>query len=357
VRFVSHEQQPLDQTVERFHGLAQDDSIELIMHLHRYALAARAAQGQRVLDFGAGDGYGANLLAAVAQEVTALDVDAAEMDAAHQRYQAPNLTFAAGGIDALERLPPGSFDLVVCFEVLEHVAGPDQERLVAALARARAQGGLLLLSTPNKQVKDRIYEQLPSWRNPFHVRELTRDELETLLTRHLGPVTIVPQLVEVASAIGLPGAATVEVPAAAAWVNIAIAGDARVLEGSPGVQLPRRLDLLERELVRAEAQATEASSLQARSEALQARSEALRDQLASECREHDRTRATLARVRDEAMTSAAEASRLRTELDRLREDVHALKSRLAVRAALLVDRVPGIKRQLSRLGRLVVPRE
>jgi SAM-dependent methyltransferase len=335
---------------ERFHGLAQDDSIELLMHLHRYRLVRQAATGRRVLDFGAGDGYGAQLLAEVASEVTAIDADAAEMKAARERYQASNLTFEAGGIDSLERVPAASFDVVVCFEVLEHVGAPEQERLVAALARARAPGGLLVLSTPDKDVKERIYEQLPSWRNPFHVRELPRAELDALLTRHFGPVTIVPQVAEIASVIGLAGAAAVELPPAAAWVNVAIAGDPRSLDGAPAVTLPRRFTLLERELVRADVQATAAR-------ALSARSEAVTQQLALERKEHDRTRATLARVRDEALASAGEAARLRAAIDQLRGDLHALQSRLAVRAALVVDKVPAIKRQLSRLGRLVFPRD
>ena len=45
-------------------------------HLHRYLFAMRWARGRRVLDVAAGSGYGAALLARVAEAVWALDLDA-----------------------------------------------------------------------------------------------------------------------------------------------------------------------------------------------------------------------------------------------------------------------------------------
>ncbi len=44
-------------------------------HLHRYALALEFAAGKSVLDIASGEGYGAALLAKVAQCVTGVDID------------------------------------------------------------------------------------------------------------------------------------------------------------------------------------------------------------------------------------------------------------------------------------------
>ncbi len=46
-------------------------------------------------------------------------------------------------------LPGGSFDLVLCLDVIEHLGFADQERAVAEMARLLRSGGTLLLTVPN----------------------------------------------------------------------------------------------------------------------------------------------------------------------------------------------------------------
>jgi 2-polyprenyl-6-hydroxyphenyl methylase/3-demethylubiquinone-9 3-methyltransferase len=53
------------------------------------------------------------------------------------------IDYHAGDVQELE----GSFDLITCLEVIEHVADP--AAFLQALARRLAPGGLLILSTPN----------------------------------------------------------------------------------------------------------------------------------------------------------------------------------------------------------------
>src|SRR5213079_2760516 len=68
----------------------------LYEHLHRYALAAAIADGKRVLDIACGEGYGANLLAATADQVIGIDIAADVIAHARRTYVRPNLTFADG---------------------------------------------------------------------------------------------------------------------------------------------------------------------------------------------------------------------------------------------------------------------
>lgn len=171
-------------------------------HWHRYAFARRFAVGRRVLDAACGEGYGSALLAGVAREVVGVDVDAASIEHASARYAVQtNLEFRRA--DAT-RLPfaDASFDLVVSFETLEHLA--EQERLLGEFSRVLAPGGVLVLSSPDK----RTYSDLSGFRNEFHVRELYRDELLALLEPHFTTLRLFGQKLVFESAIWSLDAAT-----------------------------------------------------------------------------------------------------------------------------------------------------
>lgn len=156
-------------------------------HWHRYALARVFAPGRRVLDVACGEGYGSALLSDVAASVLGLDIDAETVAHARHRYRTrPNLCFECADATALE-LPPGSFDLAASFETLEHVEA--QDALLAGLARALTDDGILLISSPDKA----IYSDATDFRNEFHVRELYRSEFESLLSKHFPHVRLYGQ--------------------------------------------------------------------------------------------------------------------------------------------------------------------
>jgi SAM-dependent methyltransferase len=135
-------------------------------HLARYAWAAQFASGRRVLDAACGEAYGSRILAeAGAAEVVGVDLDERVIAAA--RAARPDISFEVAD---LRQLPFGDaeFDLIVSFETIEHV--PDPEVVLDEFRRLLRPGGLLALSTPNRDV------YTPG--NPFHLRELTPSELE-----------------------------------------------------------------------------------------------------------------------------------------------------------------------------------
>ena len=156
-------------------------------HWHRYAFALDLVRGKRVLDAACGEGYGANLLAGVAAQVSAVDISAAAIKHAQARYGArANLEFSVGDAAALS-FPDRSFDVVVSFETLEHLLA--QEALVAGFARMLSDDGVLLISSPDKQ----NYSEVAGFRNEFHVRELYRHELLDLLRPHFAEVRLYAQ--------------------------------------------------------------------------------------------------------------------------------------------------------------------
>jgi len=165
----------LEFTGERFlPGIAGEIAHE---HWHRYAFARRFARGRRVLDVACGEGYGSALVAHDAVAVTGVDIDAAAIAHARDSYaQRGNLRFEQGSAAALP-IPDGAVDLVVSFETIEHLPRDDQARMIAEISRVCAPGAMVVLSAPNPVE----YSEARDYRNPFHLHEPSRQELEALL--------------------------------------------------------------------------------------------------------------------------------------------------------------------------------
>lgn len=154
------------------------------LHLKRYEFARPHCLDRDVLDAGCGVGYGSAFLAGTARRVVGVDVSAEAIDYARSRYGAPNVEFAVDDLQALQR-DDGEFDVVVAFEVIEHL--PHPERFVGEARRVLKPDGRFVVSTPRA---DRRQEQ-PE--NPFHEREFTPDEFEQLLRRSFGRVDVYGQ--------------------------------------------------------------------------------------------------------------------------------------------------------------------
>lgn len=196
-------------------------------HWHRYALAAQAAGGRRVLDAACGEGYGSALLAQRAREVLGVDLSAEAVEHARKRYgQLPNLRFETGDVTALPaRL--GRFGLISSFETLEHVDAEAQEQMLAGFATLLADDGVLLLSSPDKAA----YSDATGYQNPFHVRELYLPELRALLARHFPAVEILGQQLAFVSLL-----APVET-AAGGWSASAVEARSSLRDGLAGAPM------------------------------------------------------------------------------------------------------------------------
>jgi len=145
----------------------------------RYDFAASRVTGARVLDCACGAGYGTSLLGrGGAARAVGVDVAADALDWARGEYSSQVTEFRQASGDTLP-VADGEFDCVVSFETIEHIAEDRAAAFIAELARALRPGGLLLLSTPLTYGSARLHPE-----NPFHLREYTPSELETLLRSH-----------------------------------------------------------------------------------------------------------------------------------------------------------------------------
>jgi SAM-dependent methyltransferase len=138
-----------------------------------YQRLAPHCAGREVLEAGCGEGYGADLIAGVARRVVAVDYDAAAV--AHVRGRYPRVEAVQANLARLP-LPDASVDVVVNFQVIEHLW--DQAQFVAECARVLRPSGSLMVSTPNR-ITFSPGRDTPI--NPFHTRELNADELTELL--------------------------------------------------------------------------------------------------------------------------------------------------------------------------------
>ena len=102
----------------------------------------------RALEVGPGSCIYLPVLARLFDQVVATDIEAAFLKhAAPLRDSLPNLQLALDNI-CDSTLPPASFDLILCTEVVEHIA--DSSAALRGMRRLLKPGGVLVLSTPQR---------------------------------------------------------------------------------------------------------------------------------------------------------------------------------------------------------------
>jgi len=163
----------LEWTGERFVPGAGGAAIAY-EHRHRYLVAERMAAGRQVLDLASGEGYGSNLLAQRAALVVGLEIDVEAVAHADAKYQRDNLRFVRGDIRRAP-LVAGVFDVLTCFEVIEHVTRP--ELVLQEARRLLRPDGVLVISTPERKE----YSDARHFKNEFHEHEFYEDEFRAFL--------------------------------------------------------------------------------------------------------------------------------------------------------------------------------
>jgi SAM-dependent methyltransferase len=116
-----------------------------------------------------------------------------------KHFHAPNVRFAQADCLALP-FSPGCFDLVVAFEIIEHLDDP--QAFLAELRRVLDPGGTLILSTPNRL----YYTDDRGEINPFHRKEFSYPEFDEVLRLHFPHRSILFQNHVAGLAISGPGA-------------------------------------------------------------------------------------------------------------------------------------------------------
>lgn len=144
-----------------------------------------AKTGAKLLDIGCGDTYLRSKLPGVAY--TGLDLDTSKADGITKH----DITVTPYPFEA------GSFDVIVCSEVLEHLFHP--EVVLAEINRLLSPHGTAIVTTPNFECIDLFLTHYTSLvydkKNTFsveHIRQYTPTSLQALLKAHgLEPVNTI----------------------------------------------------------------------------------------------------------------------------------------------------------------------
>ena len=110
--------------------------------------------GQRVLDVGCGGGILADAMARKGADVLGIDLSSKALKVAQLHAleaQTEGVQYQEISAESLAEEQPGSFDVITCMEMLEHV--PDPASIVKACATLVKPGGHVFFSTINRNAK------------------------------------------------------------------------------------------------------------------------------------------------------------------------------------------------------------
>lgn len=145
--------------------------------LYAYTATSPMVRGD-LLEIGCGEGRGISLLRPQSNSYTAVDKIATVIDKLSQEN--PDSRFLAMNLPPLSGLKDNSFDTVVSFQVIEHIA--DDKGYLKEIARVLKPGGKAYITTPNRPMS--------LSRNPWHVREYTGPELDKLAKPYFSNVRV-----------------------------------------------------------------------------------------------------------------------------------------------------------------------
>ena len=110
-------------------------------------------RGKAVLDVGCGGGILAEAMAVEGARVTGIDLSEKALGVArlHQLESGTTVDYRLLAAEALALEAAGTYDVVTCMELLEHV--PDPASTIAACAQLTRPGGTVVFSTINRNPK------------------------------------------------------------------------------------------------------------------------------------------------------------------------------------------------------------
>ena len=119
----------------------------------RYIDEQAAIPGKKILDVGCGGGILSESMARMGASVTGIDMGKAPLSVAklHALESGLEIDYQHITVEQLAEQQVGSFDIVTCMEMLEHV--PDPASVICACARLVKPDGAVFFSTINRNAK------------------------------------------------------------------------------------------------------------------------------------------------------------------------------------------------------------
>lgn len=159
-------------TAERVHHKELSDNYVLQRSIFAYIQAASLISN-KVLEIGTGSGYGIDYLSPRTSQFITIDKFQTDIDLSAYK----NVSFLRCTVPPLP-FEDNIFDFVVSFQVIEHIR--EDVFFVREIHRVLKPGGQFIVTTPNKLTT--------LTRNPWHIREYTKEELQQLLVLYFSSV-------------------------------------------------------------------------------------------------------------------------------------------------------------------------
>jgi SAM-dependent methyltransferase len=160
---------PLELTGERTLPDVPVENYWFRRHLVVYEWIAERCAGLKVVDMACGEGYGTDVLARRAREVTGVDANPEAFEHAQLKYTRPGVRFVRNMIE----LHAEPCDAIVFLQTIEHVPDPE-----GVLRHFKQMAGTVYVSTPN------LLTLAPPGAdksgNPWHLREYRVAEFRAL---------------------------------------------------------------------------------------------------------------------------------------------------------------------------------
>jgi SAM-dependent methyltransferase len=163
---------PLQLTGERTLPDIPAENYWFRRHLAVYEWVAERCAGLDVVDMACGEGYGVEVLARHARQVTGVDANPEAHEHARLRYSRPGVRFVRDMVETFT----APCDAVVFLQTIEHVLEPAS--VLRHFRRMLRPGGAAYVSTPN------LLTLAPAGAaksdNPWHMREYRAEEFRAL---------------------------------------------------------------------------------------------------------------------------------------------------------------------------------
>lgn len=125
--------------------------IKSVIHNH-----FKNSEDLKLLDVGCGGGLASVQMHKLGLNVTGLDANAHNINAAQSYAKRNNLDINYLNITVEEHIKSGNkYDIIICLEVIEHVANPKE--FVANISKLLKNGGVIIFSTINRTKKAYIF--------------------------------------------------------------------------------------------------------------------------------------------------------------------------------------------------------
>jgi ubiquinone/menaquinone biosynthesis C-methylase UbiE len=176
-----------ERIIEENYQSSQEAYLIYSMHVATYKYCIGYVAEKKVLDYGCGSGYGTALISESCVQITGVDISPEAIAYAQSHYQGPHLSYLQ--IERAEvaplPFPDSSFDVVLSFQVIEHVQ--DVSVYLKEFERVLVPGGCVIIATPDRL--NRLFSFQKPW-NMWHLREYTQDQLKDTLTTHFFNVNV-----------------------------------------------------------------------------------------------------------------------------------------------------------------------